>query len=148
IRFLEKPVLGDVFAYHCLLRITGALWLTLPASLTDIAKQAAQKAVRQKLEAYLSDLNPEADVVFQEMVALARTVDPVQAAYVDASDFRVRLNDGPPLPARVGSDKIEVSVFEKAELEHFCIASSTQAIEVAISQVAVNVTVSGPAPTG
>ena len=66
-RFVEKAVLGDVFAYHSLLKITGALRLTLPASLTDAAKQTAQDAVRQKLEAYLV-LEPEADVVFQEMV--------------------------------------------------------------------------------
>ena len=76
--------------------------------------------MRQKLEAYLQGLPPEADVVFQEMVDIARTVNPVQAVDVDVDDFRVRLNNDPPLAGRVEDDKIDVRAFEKAVFEHFC----------------------------
>jgi uncharacterized phage protein gp47/JayE len=148
VRFVEQAVLGETFAYHSVLKITGALRLTLPASLTDAAKQSARDTVRQKLDAYLAGLKPEADVVFQEMVDLARTVNPVQAVDVDTSDFRARLNNEPPSPSRVGNDKIEVGAFEKAAFEHFCITSSTQVIDVTITKVEVHVTVSGATLTG
>lgn len=148
VRFVERAVLGDVFAYHSFLKITGALHLTLPASLTEAARQKAQDDVRQKLEAYLQGLPPEADVVFQDMVQIAGTVDSVQAVDVDVDDFRVRLNNDAPLATRVGDDKIDVGAFEKAVFEHFCIASSTQVLEVTITKVDVQATVPGVTPTG
>jgi uncharacterized phage protein gp47/JayE len=148
VRFVEQATLGDIFAYHSTLKITGALRLTLPASLTDAATQTTQDTVRQKLEAYLSSLSPEADVVFQEMVDLARTVNPVRAVDFDVDDFRVRLNNDPPLATRVSGDKIAVGAFEKAQFEHLCIASSTQVIDVTITKVNVQVTVPGQTPTG
>jgi uncharacterized phage protein gp47/JayE len=148
VRFVEKATLGDLFAYHSTLKITGALRLTLPASLTDAAKNTAREAVRAKLQTYLDNLQPEADVVFQEMADLAQTVNPVQAVDFDPDDFRARLNDGSPLPARVGDNSITVDAFEKPQFEFFAVASSTQEIEVTITKVNVVVTVPGTTPTG
>lgn len=148
VRFVEKAELGDLFAYHSALKITGALRLTLPASLTDAAKNAARDAVRAKLQAYLDNLPPESDVVFQEMADLAQTVNPVQAVNFDPDDFRARLNDDPPLLARVSNTRIEVDAFEKAQFEFFTVASSTQTIDVTITKVSVLVTVPGRTPTG
>lgn len=147
-RFVDKPVLGDVLAYDSTLRITGALRLTLPASLTAAASQAAASAVRQKLEAYLAGLKPGTNVLFQDMVALARSVDPVQDASFDKNDFSVRLNEAAPLPARVEAEKISVEDFERVALEFFCVTGSTQVLDVTITRVDVSVTVPGPAPTG
>ncbi|MBW8873922.1 MAG: baseplate J/gp47 family protein [Acidobacteria bacterium] len=148
VRFVEKAALGDVLAYNSTLKITGAIRLTLPSSLTDAASQSVQSAVRQKLEAYLAGLKPGANVLFKEMAGVARTVDPVQDVGVADSDFRARLDDGPPLPDRVEAEKINVKAFEKAALENFCIASGTQVIDVTITKVDVRVTVPGPAPAG
>lgn len=148
-RFVEKAALGDVFAYHSALKLTGAIRLVLPASLSDAERKTVHETVRQKLEDYLHSLKPDADIVFADLVTLAEGVNPVQAVDIDPDDFRVRLNDDPsPLAGRVSDKQIEVQAFERAEFEHFATASSTQPVNITVSGLSVHVVVPGPAPTG
>jgi len=147
-RFVDKPVLGEVLAYDSTLKLTGALRLTLPSSLTAAASQAAESAVHQKLEAYLAGLKPGTNVLLKELAAVARSVDPVQDASFDKNDFSVRLNEAAPLPDRVEADKIGVKAFERVAFEFFCVASGPQVLDVTITRVDVSVTLPGPVPTG
>jgi hypothetical protein len=149
VRFVEKATLGEVFAYHSALKITGALKLTLPTTITGAETSVVESEIRAKLNDYLASLAMDADVVFDDLVALAQSVSPVQSVDLDADDFRVRLNDETMfLPGRVSDDKIEVQTFERAELVHFCIAGSTQIVEIAVTGLNVEVLVPAPAPTG
>src|SRR5436305_5234045 len=147
-RFVDKPVLGEVLAYDSTLKLTGALRLTLPSSLTAAASQAAESAVHQKLEAYLAGLKPGTNVLLKELAAVARSVAPVQDASFDKNDFSVRLNEPAPLPDRVEAEKIGVKAFERVALEFFCVASGPQVLDVTITRVDVSVTLPGPVPTG
>lgn len=122
VTFVEQPVLGDIFAYHSFLEITGTLKITLPPTLRDAEKQDIKDRIRSKIEDYLEDLKSEADVVFKDLVDIAAGVDQVLAVDLDWKDFRAELN-GSNVPGRVTEEKIEISGFEKAQLHHFLINS-------------------------
>lgn len=145
--FVEKPVLGEVFAYSKDLQITGALRLTLPASLTDQEKLEVRRDIRSRINTYLTQLKPEADVVFADLIAIAAAVNPVTAVNFTASDFQVRL-DGQKAIARVSNSKIEVQTFEKPQLEFFCISSDIEPVQLTITNLAFELVVTNPAPPG
>ncbi|RPJ02172.1 MAG: hypothetical protein EHM39_02285 [Chloroflexi bacterium] len=149
VRFVEKAALGAIFAYHSVLKITGALKLTLPATLTTAERLVVEAAVLAELTQYLADLPADADVVLDDLITLAESVSPVQRADLDPDDFRVRLNDDTTLlPGRVTDDKIEVQAFERAEFEHLCVTGSTPLVRIVITGLTVEVLVPAPAPTG
>jgi uncharacterized phage protein gp47/JayE len=143
VSFVEQPQLGAVFAYHDFLDITGALALTLPPSMTGSEKQAVRLAVQSGIERYLDGLAPEADVVLDDLVDIATSVDRVLDADVDRRDFRVAVN-GAPLPARITADKLNVEAFEKARLDRFCITGDVEVVTVAVTSVAIELLL----PTG
>lgn len=128
--FVEQPVLGDIFAYSQDLQITGAIKLTLPASLTDQDKLNVRTQIRSRIVNYLNQLKPEADVVFADLIAIAAAVNPVIAVNLDERDFQVLL-DGVATVGRVSPQKIEVQQFEKPQLNFFIITSNIEPVRIA-----------------
>jgi uncharacterized phage protein gp47/JayE len=143
VSFAEQAVLGDVFAYHSLLEITGALKLTLPTTMTGEEKASVRNKTQAEIEAYLENLKSEADVVFEDLIAIAAAVDRVLAVDLDWQDFRVEL-DGAEVPGRVTEDKIEVKPFEKAHLAHVCITGDVETVEIAVTTLAIDWLLSDP----
>ncbi|MGB8702940.1 MAG: baseplate J/gp47 family protein, partial [Thermosynechococcaceae cyanobacterium] len=127
--FVEQATLGNVFAYSKQLRMTGALKLTLPSTLTDAENQSVRDQVQAKVADYLEGLTPEADVVFADIVAIAAAVVPVVAVDVDPNDFQVLLDDTETV-GRVSAKKIDVQAFEKPVLDHFCAASGIEPVQI------------------
>lgn len=146
VTFVERAAFGSLFAYHDFLDITGALALTLPASMTAAEKEITRQAIRAKIDAHLDALPPEADVVLEDLVALAAGVDRVLDVDVDAQDFRVAV-DGVEQPARVSGDKLGVETFEKARLAFFCVTGDVETVTVALPKpVRIELLVPGGQP--
>ncbi len=148
-RFIEKPSLGEVFAYSSLLKVTGALRLTLSPKLTDAQKTGIQSQVRQKVVDLLASLKSGEDIVFDDIVAGAKSVPQVQDAQINTNDFRVMLDDATTETAgRISDKKLDVQTFEKAVLESFCVTGSIRPVAVTVSKVSVTAVVPGNTPTG
>ena len=148
-KFVEQPALGEVFAYSNLLKITGALRLVLSPQLTQTQQSAVQSQVAANIAGLLAALKSDADVVFADLAAAAKSVDLVQDAQLNTGDFSVRLDGAAAiLRGRVTDKKIDVQAFERAQLEFFCVTGSIRTVNVAITGLKVTVTVPGHAPTG
>ncbi len=147
VSFVERVCRGRVFAYSKDLKITGALQLVLPSSIKDQEKQEIRTTVKTKIEEYLADLDMEADVVFADLIKIASSVSPVAAAFVDASDFRVNLEDTA-ANDRVSKDKIEVKAFEKVQLDSFCITSDIERVTIEVTTLILEMVVFDPPPSG
>lgn len=145
--FVEKAVLGDVFAYNADLQIVGALKLTLPATLTDPEKLAVRDRVRTEINRYLSSLKPEEDVVFAEVIQIAAAINPVIQVDLTSNDFRV-FRDGTATVGRVSIPKIEVQAFEKTQLQNFCITSGIEPVLVEVTALELGLVVTSPPPPG
>ncbi|MCK6562922.1 hypothetical protein HUU39_11590 [candidate division KSB1 bacterium] len=139
VSFVEQAVLGDVFAYDKILNITGALKLTLPASIIDAEKTATRNKVRDVITAYLDNLKSQADVVFADIIAIAAEVEPVLAVDLDPDDFRVALNDTEET-GRISKEKIEIREFEKARLDNFCITDGVETVQIEVTAVTLTLT--------
>jgi uncharacterized phage protein gp47/JayE len=144
--FIETAGLGEIFAYSQDLQITGAIKLTLPASLTDKDKLNVRNQIRAGITRYLNQLKPEADVVFADLIAIAAAINPVTAVDLTASDFQVLL-DGQPTVGRVSNQKIEVQGFEKPRFDYICITSNIEPVQITVT-VALELVVTNPAPPG
>ncbi|MEM6263409.1 MAG: baseplate J/gp47 family protein [Bacteroidota bacterium] len=113
--FVEQPVLGNVFAYHSVLDISGVLQLTLPPSITNDERNALFDAIRTGVSEYLDALPQEADVEFTSLIEIAAGVDRVLAVEIDENDFEAAI--GATVQAgRVSATTIAVEPFEKARL--------------------------------
>lgn len=144
--FVEQPILGVLFGYRSRLQITGALKLTLPTIMTGLERDAVAQVVRQRVTSYLNNLGAEADVVFEDLSAIAAGVDRVLAADLDWRDFRVE-KEGAELPGRVTETKIAVAAFEKAVLTHFCLTSGVESITIAVQTLTIDLLIPDPAPS-
>jgi hypothetical protein len=144
--FVEQPILGVLFGYRSRLQITGALKLTLPTTMTGLERDAVAQVVRQRVTSYLNNLGAEADVVFEDLSAIAAGVDRVLAADLDWRDFRVEKEDAE-LPGRVTETKIAVAAFEKAVLTHFCVTSGVESITIAVQTLTIDLLIPDPAPS-
>ena len=131
VSFVEQPELGDVFAYHSFLAISGALKLTLPATISEENKNAVQDEVRARIGAHLDNLQAEEDLLFEDIETIVAGVDRVLAVELDWQDYKAALNDVDD-PTRVTEEKLEVSTFEKAQLADFCITSGIEQIIISV----------------
>jgi uncharacterized phage protein gp47/JayE len=146
VSFVEQAELGDVFAYHSFLEITGALKLTLPTTATADDKKSVREEIMRKIELYLDELKSEADVVFNDLIELALEVDPVLAVDLDIDDFKISVN-GAPLLDRITQDKIEIREFEKARLEYFCITGDIETVKIEVIALQLEYLVPDPPPS-
>lgn len=131
VSFVEQAQLGDVFAYHSFLQITGALKLTLPATISEEDKLDVLDEVRKSIETHLDNLKAEEDLLFEDVVLVAAGVDRVLAVDLDWEDFRASL-EGVDQPTRLSDEKLEISSFEKGQLADFCITSGIETVNVSV----------------
>jgi uncharacterized phage protein gp47/JayE len=150
VSFVERAVLGDVFAYHSYLEITGALKLVFPVTITLKEKRDITGEIRTNIERYLEGLISEEDVVLEELSAIAAAVDRVLAVELDPDDFEITLNGAATSGRIPGSkDKIEVGPFEKAQLNHFCITGDEETVNITLTvneKIGLNLVEPDPLP--
>jgi len=136
VTFVEQPVLGDVFAYHSFLDITGTLALTLPSDLTTEAQDDIRDEIQTRLDTYLNSLPAEANVVYGDLIAAVTGVDRVLGIELDWEDVRVE-RGGTPFPERVTDKEIAVEAFEKARRTFVCITGGVETVTMTVTLVAL-----------
>lgn len=150
VTFVERPLLGDVFAYDKHLLITGALKLTLPSRTTAAEKRRVQAEVLAGIKNYIEQLKAEEDIVLADLIALAAQVSPVLNVSLDPGDFRMTLDGVPVHDVRLAKDKIGVQEFERAVIEAFCITGDVERVRVEVTAVhlstTLTLTVTDPPP--
>lgn len=140
VSFVELPQLGDVFGYTNLLEITGAFKLTLPASLTEAARQNTAAKVRQAIAAYLHSLKPESAIEFLPLIQIVQQIEGVLAVEFNPDDFKVSRADVE-LEGRVSRDKIDVQPFEKPVAPWLCVTSGTEIVQLELAGLEIKATV-------
>jgi len=128
VSFVERPVLGEIFAYEATLQISGTLTLTLPTTTSGEERQRVQEAMRERLSAYVDHLPPEAPLIFADFMAEAVAVHPYARLTLQPGDFQVTRREGQqvPLPPRhpgTRDKQIDIAPFEKAVLEQVSFVS-------------------------
>jgi hypothetical protein len=123
VSFVERPVLGEIFAYEATLLISGRLTLTLPTTTSGEERQRVQQAMHERLSAYVDHLPPEAPLIFADFMAAAVEVHPYARLTLQPGDFQVTRLEGQqvPLPPKhpgMRDKQIDIARFEKAVLEH------------------------------
>lgn len=146
VSFVEKAELGNLFAYHTCLDISGAIKLTVPTTMTSSEKEEKRETIRKNIEAYLNQLKSEEDIVLDNLMTIASGVDQILEVDFDWEDFRVEI-DGVVVPGRVTEEKIEVDVFEKAQLKHVCITGDEEMVEISVKAVELDLLLPEPKPT-
>jgi hypothetical protein len=126
ISFVERPVLGEIFAYEATLHISGTLTLTLPTTTSEEERQRVQQEMHERLTAYVDHLPPEAPLMFADFMAAAAAVHPYARLTLQPGDFQVTRQEGgqaTPAPERLDArgKRIIIAPFEKAILEHVSI---------------------------
>jgi uncharacterized phage protein gp47/JayE len=121
ISFVERPVLGEIFAYEATLHISGTLMLTLPTTTPEEERQRVQHEMQERLTAYVDHLPPETPLIFADFMAAA--VHPYARLTLEPGDFQVTRQEGrqaTPAPERLDArgKRIVIAPFEKAILEH------------------------------
>ncbi|MEZ4958222.1 MAG: baseplate J/gp47 family protein [Saprospiraceae bacterium] len=145
--FVEKPILGDVFAYNNYLDIVGAAKLVLPLNVTADDKAAVLAAAKTALDDYINHLKSEEDFVFEDLTAALSGLEKVLAVELDVEDFQAMLN-GTSLPQRITDKAIDIQPFEKTRAEFFALATDTTTLEVDVTGLDFNVIQSGdPIPS-
>lgn len=132
--FVEIPELGDLFVYANFLEITGAVKLTLPPDLSNEEKSNIRQEILDIISQYLDNLAAEEDLVFAEVIAVVSNVNQVLAVDIQESDFSVKIS-GAPVPGRVTSEKIGISVFEKGVLENLCVTGDIETIVITVDKI-------------
>ncbi len=140
--FVEKPLLGGVFAYNNYLDIVGAAKLVLPLNVTADDKAAVLLAAKTALDTYLGSLKAEGDFVFDDLNAVLLAVDKVLAVELDVEDFQALLN-GSALPQRISDEAIDIQPFEKARANFFALATDTTALELEVTALEFTIVQSG-----
>lgn len=115
--FVEKPQLGDVFVYQTYLDMTGAILLSLRDNLPDgVSPKVVKAKVLEKIEAHLDALKSEESLLFEDLVKVAKSVEHVLDASIEAGDFVVETGASF-FPEQVAKDKITVKLFEKIRIK-------------------------------
>jgi hypothetical protein len=118
-------VLGTLFGYADRLEITGAIQLILPLNVTAAVKNQVKTAVEVAIKAHLAKLGPEEDIVFEDLVQAAQSVDRVLSAGTDHKDFRAFVGNNA-LPNIISNEKIDVGPLQRAFAKYILITSDIE----------------------
>ncbi|MEO1261096.1 MAG: baseplate J/gp47 family protein [Bacteroidota bacterium] len=145
--FVEKPILGNVFAYNNYLDIIGAARLVLPININAEDKSKILAAAKTVLDEYIESLKAEDDFVIEDLNNALLAVDKVLAVEIDMDDFKANMN-GDAVPQRISDTSIDIQPFEKTRAEFFILATDTTVLEVEITSLEIKIVETGdPTPT-
>jgi len=147
VSFVEKGKLGKTFIFSNFLRISGAIKLILPLTITALEKQTVLTKVRQELSDYLEQLKPEENIEIEKFVNRALDVESVLDVNWKLGDFQVLDLENARDRLDVQKKEIRVEPFEKTQLAaDFAIDSDVQVVPIAISKLKLRLNTTGLPP--
>ncbi|XZO04308.1 MAG: baseplate J/gp47 family protein [Microcoleus sp.] len=147
VSFVEKGKLGKTFIFSHFLRISGAIKLILPLTITALEKQTVLTKVRQELSDYLEQLKPEENIEIDKFVNRALDVESVLDVNWKLGDFQVLDLENARDRLDVQKKEIRVEPFEKTQLAaDFAIDSDVQVVPIAISKLKLRLNTTGLPP--
>jgi len=146
-KFVEKPVLGNLFGYKQEVQLGGALLLVLPNNVSEFDKGTIRTKARENIVAYLDSLSPEDDVIIETLLSEVKKDKRVLDTKISEDDLVVTIVSAPPVtdPNRLKDGKIDVKAFEKAVLGNSAFVIATEITNLEITVTAVTIVISQPA---
>lgn len=145
-KFVEKPVLGNLFGYSQTVQLDGSLLLLLPDNTADAEKTDARTNAIAAINAYLDALPPEADVVVDDLLNVVRAVRPVLDVRFEEEDVVIKV-DTVPAPDRLNQGKVDIKAFEKAALGNFLVVTDITLVEITVSAIGITIEAGADANT-
>ncbi|MEG3839839.1 baseplate J/gp47 family protein [Microcoleus sp. herbarium14] len=147
VSFVEKGQLGKAFIYSRFLTITGAIQLTLPATITREEKDKVLIRAKQQAIDYLEELEPEENIKIEGMIDRVRKIDSVLDVNWKASDFEVLNLENARDRLDVEKGEIRVEPFEKVQLApDFAIDNDVKLVEISITKLHLRLNATGLLP--
>jgi uncharacterized phage protein gp47/JayE len=148
-KFVEKPILGNLFGYKQEIRIGGAILLLLPNNVNEFDKGTIRTKARENIVAYLDALAPEDDVIIDTLLSEVKKDKRVLETKFSEDDLVITILSAPAVtdPNRFKDGKIDVKAFEKATLgsTEFVIATEVTNVEITVNAIKI---VTSPASPG
>lgn len=145
-KFVEKPVLGNLFGFSQTVQLDGSLLLLLPDNTPDAEKTDVRTNAVAAINAYLDALPPEADVVIDDLLNAVRAVKPVLDVRFEEEEVIVKVNTVP-APDRFHQGKVDIKSFEKAALGDFLVVTDITLVEITVSAIGITIEAGADANT-
>jgi uncharacterized phage protein gp47/JayE len=143
-KFVEKPVLGNLFGYNSEVTLDGAFLLALPGNIGETEKADIVADAKTNLRTYLDALTPETPVVVEDLIAAIQKDKRILQAVLDEEDLLIKVN-GVSDQTRLSQGKVTVKAFEKAAAGIFPVVAGTFPLTVTVSNIGISVA-AGAAP--